>query len=172
MHISNFRPLKRIPDIIEVFEGVLQRIDTRLILIGSGPELEKIQMLVDEKELTDKVSFLGRQNDVSKLIPCADVYMLPSEYESFGLTALEAMSCCVPVIGTSGSGMDDFLGDKAAGFLYPVGDVNAMVKGCVRILENPELAEEMGKKGRERAIEKYNIDYIVDKYEDLYRKVL
>ena len=172
MHISNFRPLKRIHDIIEVFKGVLQRINTRLILIGSGPELEKIRMLVGEKGLTDKVSFLGRQNDVSKLIPCADVYMLPSEYESFGLTALEAMSCCVPVIGTSGSGMDDFLGDNTAGFLFPVGDVNAMVEGCVHILENPELAEQMGKKGRERAIEKYNVDYIVNKYEDLYRQIL
>ncbi|MFC1552652.1 N-acetyl-alpha-D-glucosaminyl L-malate synthase BshA, partial [Candidatus Latescibacterota bacterium] len=93
MHISNFRAIKRIPDIVNVLEGVRKHINTRLILIGSGPELENVRRLVDSKGLTDNVSFLGRQNDVSKLIPCADIYMLPSEHESFGLTALEAMSC-------------------------------------------------------------------------------
>ncbi|MFC1490810.1 N-acetyl-alpha-D-glucosaminyl L-malate synthase BshA [Candidatus Latescibacterota bacterium] len=172
MHISNFRAIKRIPDIINVFEGVRKHIDTRLILIGSGPELEKIKLLVDSKGLTDKVSFLGRQDDVSKLIPCADIYMLPSEHESFGLTALEAMSCSVPVIGTSGSGMDDFLGDGTAGFLYPVGDVGGMIDGCLRILSEPGLGKEMGASGRKRAFEDYNVDNIVGKYEELYEKVI
>ncbi len=172
MHISNFRPVKRIPDIVEVFEGVLQRVDARLVLIGSGPEQEKIRILVDEKGLSDRVNFLGRQDDVSKLIPCADIYMLLSEHESFGLTALEAMSCCVPVIGTSGSGMDSFLGDNSAGLLYPVGDVHAMIEGCLTLLENPEHASEMGNNGRKRAIEKYHIDRIVSIYEDLYRRLL
>lgn len=172
MHISNFRQVKRIPDIIKVFESVSNRINARLVLIGSGPEQEKIRALIEEKGLSDKVKFLGRQDDVSELIPCADIYMLPSEHESFGLTALEAMSCGVPVIGTSGSGMDDFLGDNSGGFLYPVGDVHAMVEGCIRIFENPELAVEMGKKGRKRAIENYNVDHIVSIYEDLYRRIL
>ncbi len=172
MHISNFRQVKRIPDIIEVFEGVLDRINARLVLIGSGPEQEKIRGFVEEKGLSDKVNFFGKQNDVSELISCANIYMLPSEHESFGLTALEAMSCGVPVIGTSGSGMDSFLGDNSAGFLYPVGDVHAMVEGCIRILENPELAVEMGEKGRKRAIEDYNVDHIVSIYEDLYRRVV
>jgi len=172
MHISNFRQVKRIPDIIKVFEGVLNRINARLILIGSGPEQEKIRGLVEEKGLSGKVSFFGRQNDVSELIPCANIYILTSEHESFGLTALEAMSCGVPVIGTSGSGMDSFLGDNSAGFLYPVGDVHAMVEGCIHILENPELAVEMGKKGRKRAIEDYNVDRIVSIYEDLYKRIV
>ena len=172
MHISNFRPVKRIPDIVEVFEGVSNQINARLILIGDGPEKEKIRVLVDEKGLTDKVNFLGKQDDVSRLIPCADIYMLPSSHESFGLTALEAMSCGVPVIGTSGSGMDEFLGDNSAGLLLTVGDLSSMIEGCISILNNPELALEMGKKGRQKAIKDYNVDLIVNKYEDLYKRVV
>ncbi len=172
MHISNFRPVKRIHDIIDVFEGVSKQIKARLILIGSGPETEKIRSLVDKKGLTGNVVFLGKQDDVSQLIPCADLYMLPSSHESFGLTALEAMSCGVPVIGTSGSGMDEFIGDNSGGFLYPVGDVHAMIDGCLAILGNADLANEMGKKGREHVINNYNTDLIIDKYEDLYRRLV
>ena len=171
MHISNFRPVKRIPDIIEVFEGIARHVNARLILVGSGPETEKARLLIDEKGLKDRVNFLGIQNDVSKLIPCADIYILPSAHESFGLTALEAMSCGVPVIGTSGSGMDEFLGDKTAGFLYPVGDVHGMIEGCLTILKDPELARHMGDKGRERAINEYDVDRILVRYENLYRRV-
>lgn len=169
MHISNFRPVKRIPDIISVFEQVSAKIKSRLILIGAGPEMERIRSMVEEKGLRDNVSFLGRQDDVSELIPCADLYLQPSEHESFGLTPLEAMSCGVPIIGTSGHGMDSFLGDNRAGFLYPVGDVHGMVEGCMAILTDEKLAKTLGRQGRQRAIEKYNVDSIVDEYETLYR---
>jgi len=172
MHISNFRPVKRIHDVVEVFEHVAQRFRARLLLIGNGPENEKIRALVDKKGLNGKVNFLGRQDDVARFIPCADIYMLPSEYESFGLTALEAMSCGVPVIGTSGSGMDEFLGDNTAGFLYPVGDITSMVEGCIRILENPELAAEMGKNGRRHVLEQYTDERIVSRYEELYTRLV
>ena len=172
MHISNFRTVKRIPDIIEVFEGVARRMRARLLLIGSGPEKEHARTLAEEKGLINSVTFLGRRDDVSNIIPCADLYLLLSEHESFGLTALEAMSCEVPVIGTSGSGMDGFLGDGAAGMLFPVGDVGAMTDGCVKILENPGLAKRMGKRGRKRVIEEYHEDSIVERYEELYEKVL
>ncbi|MFC1512259.1 N-acetyl-alpha-D-glucosaminyl L-malate synthase BshA [Candidatus Latescibacterota bacterium] len=172
MHISNFRPVKRIQDIIEVFEGVSAAVKSRLLLIGNGPEMERIRSLVDEKGLTARVSFLGRQDDVSHLLPCADIYLLTSAHESFGLTALEAMSCGVPMIGTSGSGMSEFLGDNSAGFLYPVGDVEAMIKGCLRILTEPSLKEKMGLAGRNRVIAEYNEEEIVNRYEDLYRTVL
>ncbi len=172
MHISNFRPIKRIPDIVNVFEGVLKQVDTRLILIGNGPELENIRRMVESKGLSDKVSFLGRQNDVSKLIPCADIYMLASEHESFGLTALESMSCGVPVVGSSGSGMDDFLGDGTAGLLYPAGDVGGMIDGCLRILTESGMKEKMGNAGRARAVKRYNVDSIVGIYEKLYENVI
>ncbi len=172
MHISNFRPVKRIPDIISVFEQVLTKVKSRLILIGAGPEMEHVRSMVEEKGLKEHVSFLGRQDDVSELIPCADLYLQPSEHESFGLTPLEAMSCGVPIIGTSGHGMDSFLGDNTAGFLYPVGDIHGMADGCVTILTDEKLAEKMGIQGRKRAIKDYNVDSIVDEYEKLYRDVI
>ncbi|MFC1607063.1 N-acetyl-alpha-D-glucosaminyl L-malate synthase BshA [Candidatus Latescibacterota bacterium] len=172
LHISNFRPVKRISDIIKVFHGISQRMDAMLVLVGSGPEKEKARALIEEKGLNDNVRFIGRQDDVTQIIPCADLYLLLSEHESFGLTALEAMSCEVPVVGTSGSGMDGFLGDGIAGSLFPVGDVSAMVDGCLRILSDDTLARSMGKAGRKRVMEEYHEDVIVEMYEELYRSVV
>ncbi len=172
MHISNFRPVKRIPDIINVFEGVSKRVKSRLVLIGAGPEKEHARRMVEEKKLTDIVHFLGPQDDVSTLMSCADLYLLLSEHESFGLTALEAMSCGVPVVGTSGSGMDEFIGDGAAGRLFAVGDVEAMVEGCISILNDSELLAEMSQNGRKRVLERYSEQNILGQYEDLYRRVL
>ena len=171
MHISNFRPVKRIPDIIEVFEGVTKRIKARLILIGNGPEKERVRALIEQKGLDKVVHFLGKQNDVSTLISCADLYLLLSEHESFGLTSLEAMSCGVPVVGTSGSGMNEFLGDGKAGLLFDIGDIPSMVEGCIQILTNPEKASKMGKSGRERVLKHYSKEHVVGLYEDLYRRV-
>ncbi|MCD6307976.1 MAG: N-acetyl-alpha-D-glucosaminyl L-malate synthase BshA [Candidatus Latescibacteria bacterium] len=171
MHISNFRPVKRIPDIIEVFEGVSKQVRSRLVLIGSGPEKELARELVREKGLDDIVHFLGPQNDVSRLISCADIYMLLSSHESFGLTALEAMSCGVPVLGTSGSGMDEFIGDGGAGLLFEVGDIEGMIDGCVRILNDRELAKILGGRGRRRVVEQYSEDKVIGQYLDLYRRM-
>lgn len=172
MHISNFRPVKRIQDIVRVFEGVSKRMPARLLFIGSGPEKEPAARLIEELGLTDRVRFLDRQVDVSRLIPLADLYLLLSEHESFGLTALEAMSCAVPVIGTSGSGMDEFLGDGSAGRLYTPGDISAMVEGCLELLENPELSRATGERGRSRAEEFYREDSVTRQYLDLYEEVL
>ena len=172
MHISNFRPVKRIGDIVRVFEGVAKQIPARLMLIGAGPEKECAAKMIEERGLLGKVHFLDRQVDISRLIPLADAYLLLSEHESFGLTALEAMSCGVPVIGTSGSGMDEFLGDGAAGSLFPVGDVTAMVDGCLRILRDPDLGREIGAHGRKIAVEQFREDLVTQRYVDLYRSVL
>lgn len=172
MHISNFRSVKRIQDIVLVFEEVARRMPARLVLIGNGPEREPIARMVEERGLGDRVRFMDRQVDVSRLIPLADVYLLLSEHESFGLTALEAMSCGVPVVGTSGSGMDEFLGDGVAGSLFPVGDVPAIAEGVAHILGDTELARAMGEAGRDRAITRYSEDLIIGRYTDLYREVL
>lgn len=171
MHISNFRPVKRIPDVITVFEEVSKRIPARLVMIGSGPERERAQSLVDEKGLRDRVHFLGLQDNVEDILPCADLYLLLSEHESFGLTALEAMSCGVPVIGTSGSGMDEYLGDCTAGLLFRPGDTHAMAEGAINILTHDDLARDMGNAGRERAASQYCQRVIVDRYEELYKRV-
>lgn len=172
MHISNFRPVKRIQDIIEVFDRIRRRIEARLILVGAGPEKDRAHRLVEEKKLTDYVQFLGPQDDVSTLLSCADLYLLLSEHESFGLTALEAMSCGVPVVGTSGSGMDEFIGDGAVGRLFSVGDVEAMTEGCIEILTSCKKRTEMAKAGRERAVNLYSEEKIIGRYEDLYRRVM
>ena len=172
LHISNFRPVKRITDVIEVFAEVAQHMKAKLLLVGSGPEKERGRNLAEKKKLSDKVQFLGRHDDVSHIFQLADIYLLLSEHESFGLTALEAMSCEVPVIGTSGSGMDGFLGDGAAGMLFPVGDIHSMAEGCLKVLNNPGLALKMGKAGRKRVVEQYHEDIIVDRYEQLYRDVI
>ena len=172
MHISNFRPVKRIPDIISVFEAVSKHIPARLVLVGSGPERERAQAMVDEKGLRDRVHFLGLQDNVQDILPCADLYLLLSEHESFGLTSLEAMSCGVPVIGTSGSGMDEYLGDCTAGLLFKPGDIRAMSEGALNILTNPGLAKRMGEAGRDRAASTYCQEVIITRYEDLYSRVL
>ncbi len=172
MHISNFRPVKRIGDIIEVFDGVRKEINARLVLVGSGPDKEMARNMVEEKGIKDKVTFLGLQDDVSTILPCADLYMLISEHESFGLTALEAMSCAVPVIGTSGSGMDEFIGDGKVGRLYPVGDVGSMIDGCVEILGDDKLRKSLGEAGRTRVLEQYSEEHVIGMYEDLYKRVL
>lgn len=172
MHISNFRPVKRIEDIVRVFEGVSKVMKARLMLIGSGPEKECAAEMIEERGLHGKVHFLDRQVDVSRLLPLADLYLLLSEHESFGLTALEAMSCRVPVVGTSGSGMDEFIGDGAAGLLFPVGDVSNMVEGCLRILGDPALHAGMGNSGRKRAVEQYRDSLVTERYVDLYKSAL
>ena len=172
MHISNFRPVKRIPDVIEVFDRVNRRMPSRLVLVGTGPEIEPARRLIEQKGIADRVHFLGRQDDVSTIIPLADLYLQLSEYESFGLTALEAMSCEVPVVGTCGSGMEGFLGDSAAGLLFPVGDVEAIADGCVAILGDSERAKKMGRAGRERVMNDYDEKAIVGKYEEVYRGVM
>ncbi len=172
MHISNFRPVKRIEDIIAVFTGVAERIPARLVLVGSGPEIEKARMLVEQNGLTDRVHFPGVQSDVSRIIPCADTYLLLSSHESFGLTALEAMSCGVPVVGTRGSGMDEYLGDGSAGMLFPVGDVPAMIEGCLDILGDEDRAREMGRAGRAVVEAHYSEEHVITRYEDLYRETL
>jgi L-malate glycosyltransferase len=171
MHISNFRPVKRVRDIVSVFEGVSKQVKARLIFIGSGPDLEPAIRMVEELGLTSKVHFLGRQVDVSCFLPLADIYLLLSEHESFGLTALEAMSCGVPVIGTSGSGMEEFLGDGKAGLLYKVGDIDCIVENCIRILKDPDLGREMGQAGRNRATERYRDDTIIQQYIELYQRI-
>ncbi len=123
-----------------------RRIPARLVFVGNGPEREPAARMIEERGLGDRVRFMDRQVDVSRLIPLADVYLILSEHESFGLTALEAMSCGVPVVGTSGSGMDEFLGDGVAGSLFQVGDVPAIADGVARILGDPALARTWAKR--------------------------
>ena len=172
MHVSNFRPVKRISDVVRVFEAVRHRLPAKLVLVGEGPERLFAQQLVRELELGGDVVFLGQQDDIQGLLACADLLLLPSEQESFGLTALEAMVARVPVIATSIGGLPEVVADGECGRLFPVGEVAGMAAEAVRLLSDPAARKAMGAAGRERAIRLFAREVVLPRYEDLYRRVL
>jgi len=131
IHISNFRPVKRVEDVIAIFALVRQKRNTRLLMVGDGPDRPKAEWLANTHGIARDVLFLGKQNDMSELLAISDILLLPSELESFGLVALEAMACEVPVIATRVGGIPEVVQDGVDGFLYAVGDVQAMADGCL-----------------------------------------
>lgn len=170
-HISNFRPVKRMADVIRVFAGVRSELASRLILIGDGPEREVARRTAEELGVDDDVVFLGKLESVSELLSCADLFLLPSEEESFGLVALEAHACGVPVVGTAGSGLAEVVEDGVTGSLHPVGDVGAMAESGVEYLTDDELWERTSRAARTRAVEKFSASRVVPAYEQFYREV-
>jgi N-acetyl-alpha-D-glucosaminyl L-malate synthase BshA len=172
MHISNFRKVKRVDDVVRVFERIARQVDARLIFVGDGPERSLASEMVESLGLASRVSFLGKLESVAELLSCADLFLLPSEQESFGLVALEALASGVPTIGTSGSGLDEVVDDGETGFLHPVGDTAAMAEDGVRILSDPDLWMRLSQAGRSAAVERFAADLIVPEYEQFYQDVL
>lgn len=172
VHISNFRPVKRITDVIKVFDLISAAIPAHLQFIGEGPDLTNGEMLVNRLGLHEKVTFLGPRADVGKTLQNADLLISTSESESFGLTIAEAMSCEVPVVATAVGGVPEVVEDKVTGYLAPVGCVQGIAEAAIRILTNPTLQYELGKAGRRRVMEKFDMEAITDQYEALYREVL
>jgi L-malate glycosyltransferase len=172
MHISNFRPVKRVFDVIRIFERVRKEADVKLVLVGDGDERPAALSLASELGLKEKVIFLGKQDNVEELIPCADVLLLPSADESFGLVALEAISCGVPVVGTRVGGLPEVIPDGCCGFLSTLGDVEGMAASTLRLLSDSQLMTEFRKAGRERAEEFFDERIIIPRYEKFYEKVL
>jgi N-acetyl-alpha-D-glucosaminyl L-malate synthase BshA len=172
MHASNFRPVKRIGDVVRVFARVREEIPSKLLLIGEGPERLFIQQLVRELKLGSDVHFLGEQDQLEPLFFCADLFLLPSEQESFGLTALEAMNCGVPVIGTAVGGMPEVITHGETGYLFPVGDISNMAASAVALLRDPARHELFKTQARERARRYFNADEIIPLYEAFYEEVL
>lgn len=172
MHISNFRPVKRVEDVVRVAARVMEKLPARLVMVGDGPE----RPLADERArnlgIGDRVVFLGKQEQVAELLGSADLFLLPSESESFGLSALEAMASEVPVVGTRCGGLEELVRDGATGRLLPVGAVDAMAAAAIEILSDEARQREMGRAGREEAIEEYSADKIVQIYEAFYEEVL
>ena len=148
MHISNFRPVKRISDVVRVFAEVRREVPAKLVLVGEGPERLFAQQLVRELEVAADVVFLGQQDDIRGPLACADLLLLPSEQESFGLTALEAMVSRVPVIATTIGGLPEVVTDGEAGRLFPVGEVRGMAAEAVRLLTDEPARQAMGDAGR------------------------
>ncbi len=171
-HLSNFRPVKRVTDVVEIFARVRKEIPAKLVMIGDGPERTSAEWLVRDKGLMDDVLFLGKQNQVQDILCCADVALLPSDLESFGLAALEAMACAVPCICSKVGGLPEVFEDGVEGFLVPARDVDTMAARALDILTNPELQQKMGGAARKRALTKFCTTKIIPQYEKLYQRTL
>jgi L-malate glycosyltransferase len=172
MHLSNFRPVKRVTDVVEIFALVREKMPAKLVLLGDGPDRGAAEWLVQKKGLIDDVYFLGKQDRVYEVLAQADLFLLPSELESFGLAALEAMACEVPVIATNVGGLPEVVTPGVDGYLVAVGDVAAAARHAIEILSSPDRAAEMGAAARASAAKNYCSDKIIPLYENYYRSVL
>jgi N-acetyl-alpha-D-glucosaminyl L-malate synthase BshA len=172
MHASNFRKVKNVPTVVEVFHRVRQRVPCRLVLVGDGPERAKVVERVRALGRERDVLFLGLQDAIEEILPQADVLLLPSEHESFGVVALEAMACGVPVVATNRGGIREVVADGVTGYLRDPRDVEGMVEATLRILEDPGARQRMGAAGRERAETHFRLETMVERYRELYRTLL
>jgi N-acetyl-alpha-D-glucosaminyl L-malate synthase BshA len=172
MHVSNFRPVKRIGDVIEAFARIRREVPARLVLIGDGPERPAAQDHAERLGLSDAVLFLGKHASVDELLACADLFVLPSASESFGLAALEAMAAGAPVIASRAGGIPEVVPHGEAGFLLEVGDAEGMGEAGARLLGDPVLHERFAAAARRCAVERFSADRVVPMYEAHYRKVL
>jgi L-malate glycosyltransferase len=172
LHISNFRPVKRVLDVVEVFAKVNEKVPSRLLFVGEGPDLPKVIARVKELGLTDRVCFCGKQDDVAEVISLGDLMLLPSEKESFGLVALEAMACGVPTVGSMAGGIPELVTDGETGYLAPIGDTDKMAQDAIRLLSDPDRYARMVEACLRRARYTFCNDLITSQYEDIYYRVL
>ena len=166
-HISNFRPLKRILDVIAVFEGILPKVKSKLMMVGEGPEKNKAMEYVKNKSLQEYVLFLGNSNEIDKILCFSDLFLLPSEKESFGLSALEAMAHGVPVISSNAGGIPEVNQHGVTGYLSNIGDTADMTQNALRLLENEKQHNLFKIQAQEQA-QRFNINTIVSHYESSY----
>lgn len=171
MHISNFRPVKRVEDVVNAFARIANRMPARLVLIGDGPDRGRAQQTAALAGVKDRVLFVGKQESVAELLSCADLFMLPSETEAFGLVALEAMSCGVPVVATDVGGIPEVVTDGVNGRLVPVGDVRALAEAGLDLLQDSGRWHEASTAAR-AAAERFGADEVVARYEAYYERVL
>ena len=167
-HVSNFRPVKRIQDVIAVFNKVQERLPARLLMVGDGPESESAEMQVKELGLEDKVLFLGNSNEIDKILCFSDLFILPSRTESFGLAALEAMAASTPVISSNTGGLPEVNIHGETGFLSEVGAVDDMAENAIRILEDQNRLETFKSNARNFA-HRFSLENVLPVYEDMYK---
>jgi L-malate glycosyltransferase len=172
MHISNFRPVKRVGDVVKVFARVAERVDARLILVGDGPDAGRAQQLADDLGVADRVTFTGVLDGVADLLRAADLLLLPSQTESFGLVALEAMASGVPVIASDVGGLPEVVEHGVSGFLAPMGDVDKMAEYAIQILSDCDVHRAFSAAARKRAVDHFDFHDIVPQYEAVYERVL
>lgn len=170
IHISNLRPVKRVQDVIKIFHGVQKKIKAKLIIIGDGPDREMASKVAHELEVRDKIIFLGKSNEIERILCFSDLFLLPSEKESFGLAALEAMAYQVPVISSNTGGLPEVNIDGVSGYLCEVGDTDKMIEKAIYILEDNDRLESFKKLAKQTAL-KFDINEVLPMYEELYKKI-
>jgi len=172
MHVSNFRPVKRVEDVVEVFGRITRMVDARLVLVGDGPERPRALQRAADLGLAERVLFLGKHTSVDELLSCADLFLLPSENESFGLAALEAMACGAPVVASRTGGLPEVVEHGESGYLLPVGAVEEMAEAGVRVLSDQDHHARLSAAGRAIAEERFSAEAVVPLYESFYDRVL
>ncbi|MEO6135467.1 MAG: N-acetyl-alpha-D-glucosaminyl L-malate synthase BshA [Ginsengibacter sp.] len=171
LHASNFRKIKRVQDVVAVFAKVNKEIPSKLLFVGDGPERSVIEGLARSSGACADIKFLGKQEEMEDILAISDLFILPSEYESFGLVALEAMAAEVPVISTNVGGLPEINIEGVTGFLSDIGDVDKMSNDIIKLLKNPTAFEKMKRNAFEQA-QKFDIENIVPQYEKLYERIL
>ena len=172
VHVSNFRPVKRVPVVVDVFAAIREHVNARLLLVGEGPDLPLVQRRIHDLGLRSSVEILGEQEHLVPLLSEADLFLLPSSQESFGLAALEAMACEVPVVASRVGGLPEVIESGVSGFLHDVDDVAGMAASGVALLTDADLHARVANAGRRTVEEKFCADKIVPIYERYYEEVL
>ena len=166
-HISNFRPLKRIIDVIDIFKGINLKISSKLMMVGEGPEKRKALRYVSDNKLNDKVLFLGNSSEIDKILCYSDLFLLPSEKESFGLSALEAMAHGVPIISSNAGGIPEVNLNGKTGFISNIGDTKSMINNAISLLSDPQK-HKLFKKQAQLQAKKFDLESVVNSYERIY----
>lgn len=172
IHLSNFRPVKRVVDVVKVFAQVVKQVPAQLVLVGDGPDRSAAEWLAHDLKIHSRIHFLGKQERVNELLPLADLMVMPSELESFGLAALEAMACKVPSIATRVGGVPELIDDGITGLLYPVGAVDDMAEGAIALLEDPDRLQGMREAGRKTAQKRFCSTLVLPQYVHFYESLL
>jgi N-acetyl-alpha-D-glucosaminyl L-malate synthase BshA len=170
-HISNFRKVKNIPDVIKIFYKIQQKIPAKLMMVGDGPEKAKAEKLCEKLGITDKVIFFGNSNEINQILTLTDLFLLPSETESFGLAALEAMACSVPVISSNSGGLPEVNIHGVSGYLSNIGDIKEMAENAIKIISDEDNLNLFKKKALEVA-KQFSVEKIVPLYEKLYLEAI
>jgi N-acetyl-alpha-D-glucosaminyl L-malate synthase BshA len=172
MHLSNFRPVKRVVDTVKIFAQVAREVPAQLVLVGDGPDRSAAEWLAHDLGIQSRIHFLGKQERVNEILPLADIMLMPSELESFGLAALEAMACKVPAIATRVGGVPELIDDGETGLLYPVGDVDGMAEGAIGLLKDRDRLLAMREASRKTAQKRFCSTLVLPQYVKYYEDVL
>lgn len=172
VHVSNFRPVKRVSDAIRVLKEVRQKVPTKLLLVGDGPDRAECERLSRELGISDDVKFLGKQEALVEILSASDLFIMPSQSESFGLSALEAMSCGLPAITTSVGGLPELNVHTETGYICEIGDIERMTKYTIDLFTNQAKYQRFSDAARRRAVEQFDSKKIIPQYEEYYERVL